>query len=543
MATSLLFQINKFLIVEYLYSSGVSAIVRPSNVTSFRKIANAYTGLNTYVNDNNSKLITRNVIDWTTVDLGNGRLALMDNDSAYFYPNSDPNIVVSNVAISPTLNVMYDKIRLHILSGYNFEDLEGGNLSIYVRMNNDKQFRLCDLSLLKTDVDRIFFNPRPLKLSDFVYDKFLEFEIPSQSDMLDDQEATPGSTTTLAYYLSGGIGIANQYTIYCEYHDIREVVQEDGLIYFEPGEAVRFAFNSRDVFSGLTANIVQSTDGDYFEYSAQWNGDSIEDFIFQLNSVAKNNYFLIHELRVLEQVNNTFIETDNVSSIQNSGYDEIKRWRPILRHSATATSFSIEYTVRLYNSVDGRSIFKTSTVTSMDVNKYGPLVTSLNVGNVHQPLKVYNQIKGDRQINVVDNLVELTTTKILATYVDNNDIQVRSDSDLDRSIDGLVIKVNPFDNFYKFNLLTPTGDGEYKMLELSPISTYKMVFIKDDGSGMYIDEFTSQSFQKQEGELAFRVTKNQSLEIKTFIDKNFYIINKNPDGIETVIFSGKWITD
>ena len=514
MATSLLFNINKFVLLEYIYSGTTSPTVYSTNDAPFRRITNAYTGEDTIVNDNNSAAaITNNGIDNTVVDLNDGRCALLDNDAAYFYPSVDSNITVSPINITPTLNVVYDKVRVHILSGYNFEDLEGFMLSIYLRQNDDKKLRLCDLSYLKTDPNRIFFNPKPLKLAELIYDKFVEFEIPSQADMLADQEAAPGSSTTLSFWLTNGTYIGNSNTVYCEYHNIREVIEEQGITYFRPEEEVRFAFASVDSFGLLTADIQEASDGDYFEYRALYNGQSIEDFIFALNSVAGNNFFIIHELRVIEQVGISFTETDNITNIQNSDYDLINRFRPILRLTATAVSFSLEYTVRLYNSVDGRSIFKTATLTSTDVNKYGKMTTKLNVGDTTQPLKVYNKTPQTSEFNILDNLTETVKTKVLSTYINNNDIRVKSDSDLDRSIAGLLLKVNPFDNFFKFNLSTLPNPGDTeseKALGLSTISEYFMSFIKNDNTKLYIEEFKSANFNKEEGELAFKLSKGSS---------------------------------
>ena len=341
--------------------------------------------------------------------------------------------------------------------------------------------------------------------------------------------------------------MANQKTIYAEYKNIKKIVAEEGLIFFEPDETVKFAFNSVDKFDLLVAKIQESDDGDFFEFYAEWDGNLIEDFIFQLNSVAGNSFFVVHELRVIEQVGDTFNETDNFTSIQTGDYDQLKIFRPILQLAGTAVSFSIEYTVRLYNSADGRSIFKTSSITSTDINKYGEKTTTLNVGETLQPIKVYNKLSGRPEFNIQDNLLKLTNTKILTTYVDNTNIVVSSDSDIDNSVENLVIKVVPFDNLFKFNLRKrddPDNPDSLIAIDLDTVSEYFMVFLKDDDSKLYIKEFKSPNFNKDEGEIAFKLNKQESSDI-THITKNnvFYTIVRNPDGIETVIFSANFEID
>ncbi len=545
MATSLLFNISKFVLLEYIYSDIGSLIEHNTGDIGFRRVTNGHQdGEDIIINKDNARTITRNIVDDTVIELPDGKYALLDNDSAFFYPNTDPEVTVSDITIAPPLDITYDRVRVHILSGYNFEELDGFIISLYARMNNDKIVRFTQLSHLKSDTSRLFFNPKPLKLAEFIYDKFVEFDIPSQNFILTQQEANPGSTTTFSFYITNGVYLANQQTIYAEYKNIKKTIAEEGLIFFEPDETVKFAFNSVDKFDLLVAKIQESSDGDFFEYFAEFNGNLVEDFIFQLNSVAGNNFFIIHELRVIEQVGDTFVETDNFTSIQTGDYDKLRRFRPILQLSDTAIAFSIEYTVRLYNSIDGRSIFKISSITSTDINKYGEKTTTLNVGETIQPIKVYNKLSGRPEFSIQDNLLKLTNTKILTTFLNNTNIVVNSDSDIDNSVEGLVIRIAPFDNLFKFNLRkrdNPDDIDSLIAIDLDTVSDYFMVFLKNDDSKIFIKEFKSLNFNKSEGEIAFKLNKQESSQVLN-ITKNiqFFVITRNPDGIETVIFIASW---
>jgi len=222
MATSLLFNISKFVILEYIYSDVTSLIEHNTNDIGFRKVVNGHEdGEETIINKDNATTVTRNVVDDTVIELPDGKYALLDNDAAFFYPNADPEVSVSDITITPALDITYDRVRVHILSGYNFEDLEGFIISLYARMNNDKVVRFCNLSHLISDTSRLFFNPKPLKLAEFIYDKYVEFDIPSQNFILNQQEASPSSTTTFSYYITNGVYLANQKTIYAEYKNIK----------------------------------------------------------------------------------------------------------------------------------------------------------------------------------------------------------------------------------------------------------------------------------------------------------------------------------
>lgn len=122
-----------------------------------------------------------------------------------------------------------------------------------------------------------------------------------------------------------------------------------------------------------------------------------------------------------------------------------------------------------------------------------------------------------------------------------------SDSDIDNSVDGLTIRITPFDNLFKFNLRkrdNPDDEDSLVAIDLDTASKYFMVFLKDDDSKLFIPEFKSPNFNKGTGEIAFKLNKQQSQAI-SHITRNdvFYVITRNPDGIETVIFSANFEMD
>lgn len=538
-STSSFFSINKFVVLEYIYNGGGQLA---TNDVGFRKILNSYNGEVTAVNDDNSKLITKNVADNAVVQLDDGRYALLDIDGPLFYPNVDTNIVIQSPTIFPILNPTYDKVRVHILSGYNFDGLAGFIISIYCRKGSNKLLRLANLSYTRSDFDLLYFNPRPLVFSEFRYDKYVEFLVPSHYEMLTEQEANPGATNILSYILSSGEKLGIQNTIYCEYKNISSIDNSTGLTYLIPTDATRFVFSNVDMFGQLEATLIRAADGDYFEYYATWGGDIIEDFIYQLNSVAGNKFYVIHEIDVTEQIGQTNVITTSISSTQTSDYGKINKFRPVLEHTDQATSFSIIYTIRLYNAADGKSIFKTSTYTFTDINKFGKSGLKLNVGNNNLPVKIYNKRMDQPSYNILDNLVEITKSKVITTYINNQSITVRSDSDIDKSV-AVAIKIDPFDNIFKFDLNVKEDgtDDSIKPLSIDTVSKYMIVFLKNDGTKNYISEYTSDSFNKSNGEIAFNISKNQAEEIRKYTNNQFYVVSKNPNGIETVVFSGTWL--
>lgn len=559
--TSNFFSLNEFLLLEYIYKDLGSPRVIPTSTLGFRKVSNQYDGTNLFLNKNNGKGITDNVVDFSAVPLETkNKYALLDTDSAYFYPNIDPKIVLTDVVIVPPLNVEYETIRIHILAGYNFEGIDGFMLSINLRRNDNKLVKLCDLVYQKSQSDLLYFSSKILRVSEFIYDKYVEFTIPAFDYIISQQRSNLGSTTTLSYYFTEGIGFADQNIIYCDFKILKSSSITNGINYFSIGEEFRFNFNSVDLFDLLLARIVESTNGDYFEYYAEWNGSHIEDYIYRLNSLAGNKYIVIHDLSVKEQIGASFIETKRFSEIQLSNYDSSMLFRPVILNANIATSFSIDYSIRLFNRADGSSVLKTSSLSSLDVNKYGKIIMRLNVGEIDRPQRVYNVVKESPKIVLNQTINQPVLVKYVPTFLTNNNIVVNSAS---VSVDGsgnvkpfeasgnsildaigqdeLTIVIDPFDNYFKFDIFQ-LNNGEVKSIDLGSNSKYHIAFLKDNGDKLQIEESNiGVGINKSEGELLFFIDSKTSPVILRLKSKVFYIISKDLEsGFETIVYRGKF---
>jgi len=518
--SSVFYRINKLVLAEYQYLEG--SVTHNTDIEKYKKITNKHVNDITVISDEGS--VTKNVSDVTVVDIGGqGKMALLDKDTAYYYPNSDPDIVVTDISIFPSINVEYDKVRIHILSGYNFDELEGFIASVYMRSGDNKQIRLSNIAYLKSSNFLLKLNSSPIKISGDMFDKYVEFEIPSPEYMLDDQEANPGSDAILCYYFTNGQYFNTERNAYFEFREIESILYENGFVFLNTGEVTRFSFSTHDKFDVLTASIEEKES--YFEYSAKWDGNTIEDFIFSLNSLAGNNYCILHDIEVIEQIGESFIPSYNISTIQRESYDRVFKFRPILEYASSATSFSISYTVRLYNQVDGKSIVKTSYITSMNVNKYGERMVPITISGA-TPVKIYNQIVRKNN-EIIDSLSNILTNVMTVSYINTYGIELSESTP--------TVLINPFDNIISISLIK-----ENTALSLSSISDHYMVFIRNDNTELKIPEFKNAQYNKNNGELVFKLLKQQAKEIIQYANKAFYITSRNPDGIETVIYKGQF---
>ena len=522
--SSIFFTISDYIKLEYTFNSKQFN----TNEVGFRRILNQYTGIDAVVNIDSAKYKTKNVADNHAVLTQNQEYAVLDADGPVFYPNFDPNISINNITIFPNLNHNYDRVRIHILSGYQFQNLFGFIASIIVKTIDNKLLKLASLSYTRSDFDLLYFNDSPLKISEQVFDKFVEFYVPSHRQMLDDQISFPNSTSILSYYLTNGKKLANLDTIYCEYLDITGVNNRNGITFFRTGEGIKFSFLNTDPVSGLVADIRFANDGDYIEYNASYNNEVVENFIFKLNSVAGNRYYIIHELQIREQVGNSFFNSASFSQIQTSNFDRVFEFKPIVTNSNT-DFLHIQYTIRLYNSADGRSIFKTSNISTADVHRFGKNVSMvLNVGNTTQPIKTYNFLE-QKQFLVSSNLSEIIKSKVVTVFEKSNNLVLNGINE--------DVVIAPFDNYLKFDIVRNDGES-LKAVNISSGKVF-MVFIRPDQSKLYIEESYEQVLDKTNGEILFKIEKQTSELIQTFTNPKSFIISKN-ENLETVIIESTW---
>ena len=539
--SNLYFSGGKFLL-EYAY--GNSDIIASSS-SSFRKLQNAYDGSILIVNDNDSTSATGNVVDYSLVGIDSGRLASLDNDNAYFYPDQDPNITVTDVVPSPTLNVEYDTVKLHLLSGYNFDDSAGLVFSVNARMTDGNLLKLCDIVILPGHSDLLKYSSRPFRISQWVYDRFIEIKIPSHKYLLDQQKANPGSSTSWVGQVLGGDLLFDQTSIYFDYRELETVEEINGFTYLYPKENIRYSFANTDGFSDFTGVVRESSDGDFIEYYAAYNGGHIEDYITSLNSQAGNDYIVIHELIISEQLGTAFTVTKRVTDDQVSGYDSPNYFRPVILN-ASAVSFSIDYICRLFNRADGTSIVKTASISSSNTGKYGRFIQPVNVGNIPSPEVIVNKIVRSDAVTYTPK-VPLKTQKIyIPTYINSHNIMVNavkkrsfngSDAN-DISFSGeLEIGVNPFTNNYLFFVYNLDSGDNAESINLDFDVQYNLVFIKNDGSKLRITD-TDTNTRKSDGILEFEFSSDISQQIRKLSDNNFYITSTSLDK-ETVIYAGK----
>jgi hypothetical protein len=323
----------------------------------------------------------------------------LDTDIGVPYNDYSPELTDSANLLqtfTPQLDVAYDKIRIHFISGFSFEGFDGIVFETLAPRRDGVMLNLSSINFLKTDTPT--FNPDPLLIADKLYATYIEWRVPSlffMNNLFD--AAQPNG---VAYKITEGQGFLGTPPITLKATGIYETIVENAYSFYEMQEINSVSILNRDIYDNLYAQVIQSEAGDYFELSGQVTGSSFSNFIAQLNS-SGGQYMVFHEISVTEQVGQVFTQTSFQVISQDTDFDEPVLFRPIIKNANSAVSFSINYVLRLYNKADATQIIKNAKLTSFDTQKYGRQMIQINLGVVPTVANVYNRINNDTGKQIV----------------------------------------------------------------------------------------------------------------------------------------------
>ena len=507
--SSVFLRIKDYILVEFIYS-------QEQKSGAFIKYVNNSTNEPYLVNSYDMKNVTNNVETFLSVNSGNGYMAVIDINEGFYYPNSNHNISAVNY---PTgINLKYDTIKFHIRSGYNFQDTDGFYINLYLKTLQNTKVSLLSQVVFKGDISQFRYNNTPIRISEATFDKYVEYKVLSVAEIIQ----PPNQTSN--YFNAIFNNINKNPLIYLDFSFINNVDSSEGFVKFYLGTEDVVYIPAYDGFDRLEANLVEKSS--FFEYSAQWDGQYIENFITILNSKAGNNYYIEHEIAVYEQRGLDFYEVQRHNSVQKFNYDIPMKFRPIVTNNVDG-SIQVEYIMKFFNESDNTSVVKRAFLNTMNVNPYleEPIRINVPINNVH---KLYNKVV--RKDISIDNKKSLFDNKIIVPiYYSNVAMKIESANDF-------ILEIVPFDNVYSI-YINQEFNGQDIPVQLDPAVKYNMVFITTSGEKVRISENDVNG--KLNGVLNFKISSEQANIILRDSKGDFYI-NSVSDSIETNLLVSSW---
>lgn len=596
-------QITPYAMLEYRYND----VVINTKDATFARIYNAFNGTVSYVNYNKNdlqwpKLLTGNTFETTVAQRGDNEWMHFDMDRPIkWFELNNNNIyieglweetdrfgnIIYDLEINPEQYIVYDTIRLHIVEGFNFENIAGMIIKAgYLDTSDFSTITAANYAYLKED-ENIHLNSRPFILGSRAYNRYIEFKIPSLKGIIDANNVLKQSLapTSPPFPIKFPNWLNSQINIV--FYEVSRIYNENGqLILYthlpvgsDTNGIVRLTIEREDSLKYLTANIQESASGDYFELFPAYQGQFIDDFLFERSKFG-DEYRVIHDIELYEHTSNygenTEVRTQNITFFQTENFNKPFKFRPIIE-KANSVAFSIDYTVRLTNIRDSNNPIQTirrASLTYPNAKKYGRWFQKIQIDQGFQPFKIVNKIVPQDGSNaaiteydsiksfsakttkeIVENYLPVQYNKIVINaytlYIDTNNSIIYQEnpndteqitninlkalliSDVIYGQGEAVIYLHSFDNFIKFKMYKLNENGEpqiYSDIRGTKQLTFNLVFEDDAGDKTVFSEIKNTddfNISIDVGEVFFKVDGTNVLKILSAKNKKFFITLAN----------------
>jgi len=576
-------QLSASVLLEYEYrdqSVGATANEYTTIVAPWYLMENAHDNSIAIFNNDNSTALTGNVRTrmGTPTDVTLAQYGYLQLSNSTLLNDYDPALTSSvslPVGFTATQVVSYDVVRLHLVQGFNYENNDGFQFRLAFDANDGKKVRYLNIAYRRAN-DYAQINPEPFIFAGKYYASYIEVKVPALYNLIDEYNialnAGQPTDDLPAVKLSGGSGPDPRGLINADFTWIVSQKVINNQTYFYSYDFKSIDLPTLDQFANISAVVQSSTQGDYIELYAAYNGVIIDNYINQLNNAPGNDYIILHELNVYENIwpaggTVGWIKTGGLEFVQDSNYEDPIPYRPIIQNSS-ASAFRIDYTVRLYNRDDSSSIWKNASAQFNDALKYGKYLRRINLGtNPIQP-KIYNKIV-DKSLNIYGALGEASSlsnnpgyTQFVTSFLQSNNIVISAENAfVQRSpVTGQVqitsvgnsnsqmiwaqglgkINMTSSDTFIKFVIYKGDPKSTVSFMDLTGLGKIHLNFFADSGEINKFEKFSSPSISESSGEVLFKIPAKDSQRISQYNNKQFTISSGNGEA-ESQLYVGTFV--
>lgn len=550
----------------------------------FILVENSKADIRQIFNDDSSYHTTKNIQDLTVVPIGSNTYAYLDSEKLPNYLTYDSTNLTATSITGYT--VVMEKARFHFVAGFDFDQFVALILSVSHTENNGKTSLFANILLSpETIAELIIFNPKPLFISNAMYDRYIDILVPSIKNINEDYKtsAVPANTFVAAITptLTGSLGFIynNPIDLGLAECSKKKTIFTASTNYdsYEVSEFYTATVSQSNEFDNVGAQIVESTVGDYIEFYLTFNSGFPEELISILNRRNPSaDWVIIHQLSIFEQIGSSFINTSRQVFFQEDGFDEPNIFRPVLKNANHAVSMSIDLISRLTNRQNGEQIIREASFNLISPKKYGKKLSTLPILDKPGSQTVYNKIIKNQfeatslfiepapivpQSTTIGNGTPTTTPGTMLTYTEyvpvffnNNNISIASTNSVVKTSDKseeivfgpgkLRFILSPFDNLLKFKVYTNSASSTTNSpieLDLNTTApTYKIVFETNSGKLSIKNAGDAQLENLSTGVIAFTISRADSEIIFASKNRTIYITSVSQDGRETFMYSGEW---
>ena len=450
--------------------------------------------------------------------------------------------------------VPYDKVRIHFPLSYNLDpNYVGFALKLMVYDYDNK---------IQYYLSNYFYNNNTSSLSTmnleqpFLFDnknwgKYVELSVPSAEFLSNQRITTTYSDLPLDNTINKNltiIGVSKISPIFINFSFVNSANVIFGETYYGLGDTFKTSISIKPEYEDLAVDIIESTQGDFFEIYGTYKGtnENMDNFI---NTLVSEGQVIQLQYQVTQYEENIQVGAPIIYTV-NSNFTQKIYHRPIIQFSNTTAAFDVQMSI--INLVDSSSVIRLASLgLTKNLLKYGKKLLTINLAdnNILKP-KIYNS-KPEKL--VMNNAAETTQINVGAVpypvLVDRQKILVNSNISTVDGFQGmglLKILITPFDTVLRFDImemLSETSKKPYDLTNVLKNSTLQLVFKYNDV--ILQKDIFQQSIDNNYtlGIVVFKISVADLPTIRNIYQrgyKQFYLIVKSSTGDQTVLYNGTY---
>lgn len=474
--------------------------------------------------------------------------------------------------------ITFDKVRVYYTNGYYFDEVEGFYLNVYVNTDDAHFLSLYRKYIPKGRVAKLFnYLERPLFISNRIYDKYIEFCVPSVKYL-----CSPLYKTN--YSFVGDMNVSSITPLKIEYCEIEssEIVDYDksntaeyditGALKGAPALNYDALLMTKERSSTcalpqsansdrLTAHIELSDSSTTVSFCGMWDDEKLSNEI--VNSF--NSKILLYDLGKNVRKNVNLYEPD-VNKIEWIAYHEVYakfynsdsdvtdgntipevlytqtynftqtfgssiktdvsdiKYKPVISKDVSVNTVVFEYTLRLINLYDDVQFLRSATLSVSGNDVYRLMNGSLSIGeDIISKIKnytIYNKIENKTQ-EITTPAGNPYTTQYTKVFYNSNEIVLDENGEYYGDEQYTMTLSNSPKN-YKFTFRKYDKDNNLMIYDLSDMTL--ILYSRDsDGTDIIIDATYSSNMNSALGEVEFYISTNNVLKLKNVSTDNRFL--------------------
>ena len=455
--------------------------------------------------------------------------------------------------------IRHDIVKLYFPINYTFGEYLGVYIRVYGYDYNNKN--VYDLSNFFYDISNLdqnennsildFVNP-PLYFQEKLWGKSISIDIPSLFAIANQRGSTTLQSNGINSNLTQGVGFNQQSPIFIDFRFIQSKSTINSVTTYTMTPRSTFTIPQSPEFESIGLMIEESTNGDFFEIYATYNGNIGEFNNFINRSISLGNrYYVQYDITVWEQnirgkSQRILVTEDFLSKVE---------YRPIIKTSTTTAIIDVE--MNLIDAVnDSRIIRKASFGMLQDmVSKYSVRLMKINLADANKP-KIYNlkqtlaapkSTRPEMQTtNSNPNSTQLEIIKVpYPVLIDRFNVVAKSESAVSQGqsfwgMGKMMLQVYPFDNVFKFVIAQQVVNGQIQFMDLSNLGEIKLTFKNQSLSVDSLIFSESGDNNLATGFVTFKLTAGKIPDVRKISDSgiNVFYITATQMSTTTVIYTG-----